>query len=98
MPTNMVYLGLHGALPPDSHGRDLSEGNKKLDKLGEELGCPVYDWGAANYVPPKAGASKPWLEIGYLPTTSMAYLIAEIKKAKGKTKIRLFGWSTGAVM
>jgi hypothetical protein len=104
-----IYLGLHGALAPgEGDGSPTSVGNMALDDLGEHLGCPVDDWPAATHPDPNDWdpySSKPMPAQnlyrgfpGYVPSEAVKYLIGQIKAAKGPTSIRLFGWSTGAIM
>jgi len=96
-----IYLGLHGALSPGEDRGPGSNGNQALDRLGNELGCPVYDFPAATHPDPldlDPVSSKPGRELGYQPSQALKYLIRQILAADGPVSIRLFGWSTGAIM
>jgi len=110
MATN-IYLGLHGArMPGDNQEETMSVGNKLLDQWGKQFGCPVWDWPAATKPDPDdldpywtktPSRPKPNLyrgHPGYLPTKAVKYLIGKIQAADGSVNIRLFGWSTGAIM
>jgi hypothetical protein len=93
---------LHGALSIDEGLKGVMKSNEILDQLGKDLGGPVHDWPAATHsnasslhaTSSKPGAGEPM----YLPTIAVLYLIEQINKAKDKVSIRLFGWSTGAIM
>jgi len=94
-----IYLGLHGALAPDTY----SEGNRAINQLRTILGGQVMDWPAAStaYPPPGQISDKAGHYVGYLPTQAMRYLIAEIHAAEAANEpssVRLYGWSTGAIM
>jgi hypothetical protein len=96
-----ILLGLHGARSVGEDQSDGSSSNRLLDDLGRRLGCPVFDFPAATHPDPDAlspATTKP-SNIGYLPTQAVGYLIGQIEAARGKpVSIRLFGWSTGAIM
>jgi hypothetical protein len=100
MPTK-IYLGLHGARAVGEDHTDSSPGNRVLDEMGRQLGCPVYDFPAATHPDPDSlspVSGKP-TQPGFVTTKAVGYLVRRIEEAGDPSpSIRLFGWSTGAIM